>query len=134
MELDADQFLDAVIYDRQGEVIGSVSDVYVDDDTGRPEWLLISTGLLPRGSHVPLRGVERHEDGYRLPYTRDRVRSAPETDITTEELSEDDERVLYIYYGIPTEETPSGAGPFNERPAGEETDAARGSLDESEAA
>jgi sporulation protein YlmC with PRC-barrel domain len=134
MELDADQFLDAVVYDVQGQSIGTVSDVYVDDDTGRPEWLLISTGFLPRGSHVPIRDVERHEDGYRLPYTRDRVKSAPELDITTEELSEEDERVLYVYYGIPTEETPSGADASAGRGAGEGMESPPGARDESEAA
>lgn len=121
MELDADQFLDATIYDLQGEPIGTVTDVYVDDDTGRPEWLLVSTGFLPRGSHVPLRGVERHADGYRLPYTRDRVKSAPELDITTDELSEEDERALYVYYSIPTEETPSGADAGQDEAAAPDT-------------
>jgi sporulation protein YlmC with PRC-barrel domain len=132
MELDADQFLDATIYDQQGDLIGTVSDVYVDDDTGRAEWLLIATGLLPRGSHVPVRDVEPHEDGFRLPYTRDRVQSAPELDITTEELSEEDERVLYLYYGIPTAETPSGADIPSGGSGDESADAER--RDESEAA
>jgi hypothetical protein len=132
MDFDADQFLDTMLYDQEGHQIGTVTDVYVDDVTGRPEWLLVNTGFIPRGSHVPARGAEPHEDGYQLPYARDKVKSAPELDITSEELSEEDEGVLYLYYGIPTEETPSGAGTSAEAGAGEETDKAR--RDEREAA
>lgn len=133
MEFDADQFLDASLYDVQGEPIGTVVDVYVDDDTGRLEWLLVNTGFLPRGSHVPFRDVQPHEDGYRLPYTKDLIKSAPETDITTDELSADDERVLYVYYGIPTEETPSGADAFGELGGGEGMDGRRENEDDLEA-
>jgi sporulation protein YlmC with PRC-barrel domain len=134
MELDTDQLLDAKIYDLQGEPIGTVSDVYVDDDTGRPEWLLVSTGILPRGSHVPLRDVEPYEDGFRLPYPRDRVESAPELDITTAELSPEDEGALYLYYGIPSAEMPSGAeAPAEERGA-EGPNAERRPRDERDAA
>jgi hypothetical protein len=124
MELDTGQLLDATLYDLDGYPIGTVSDVYVDDDTGRPEWMLVATGFPPRGSHVPVRGVQAYEDGFQSPYTKDRVKSAPEVDITTKELSEDDEGALYLYYGIPTSEMPSGAGPSSGDAAGG-TDAAR---------
>ena len=108
MELDTEQLMDAAVYDVEGSLVGTVSDVYEDDDSGRPEWLLVATGFLPRGSHVPVRDVVLYEDGIRLPYTSERVKSAPELDITTDELSEEDEAALYVYYGIPSDEMPSG--------------------------
>jgi sporulation protein YlmC with PRC-barrel domain len=101
MEFNADQLLDAEIYDVQGARIGTVTDVYVDEHTEEPEWLLLDTGFFGRGIHVPARRLVRHEGGYRLPYQKDVVTSSPEVDAGSEELGEVDERELYAYYGVP---------------------------------
>src|SRR4051794_3557343 len=50
--------------DPQGHRIGTISDVYVDDATGQPEWLAITTGLFgTRMSFVPLAG-SKEADGH----------------------------------------------------------------------
>ena len=92
MEYTADQLLDATIFDTGGERIGSVTDVYVDEGTGQPEWLLLDTGFFARGIHVPAHRLEPHEDGYRLPYAKDVIASSPEVDAGSDELGEVDER------------------------------------------
>ena len=33
------------LIDRDGDKIGSIGDVYLDDQTGQPEWLTVKTGL-----------------------------------------------------------------------------------------
>ncbi len=100
MEYTADQLLDAAVFDSGGERVGDVTDVYVDEATGRPEWILLDTGFFGRGIHVPAHRLEPLEGGYRLPYTKDVIASSPEVDAGSEELGELDERELYAYYGV----------------------------------
>lgn len=100
MEHPADQLLDAAIFDTQGDRIGTVTDVYVDEGSGQPEWLLLDTGFFGRGIHVPAHRLMPHEDGYRLPYARDVIESSPEVDAGSDELGEVDERELDAYYGV----------------------------------
>src|SRR5688500_16423709 len=33
------------VYDESGEKIGSAAEVYLDDETGQPEWVTVRTGL-----------------------------------------------------------------------------------------
>ncbi len=43
-----------------GDPVGKVVDLYVDAETGRPEWLAVNTGLVgSRVSFVPLEGAPR---------------------------------------------------------------------------
>jgi hypothetical protein len=100
MEYTADQLLDAAIFDISGDRIGSVTDVYVDEGTGQPEWLLLDTGFFARGIHVPAHRLEPHVGGYRLPYTKDVIESSPEVDAGSNELGDVDEHELYAYYGV----------------------------------
>jgi sporulation protein YlmC with PRC-barrel domain len=100
MEYTADQLLDAAIFDIEGERVGTVTDVYVDESTGRPEWLLLDTGFFGRGIHVPAHRLDPLEGGYRLPYARDVISSSPEVDAGSDQLGEVDERELHAYYGV----------------------------------
>ena len=64
--------------DVNGKSVGFVDLVFVDDETGRPEWMGVWNGL--PGSHrhlVPLRGVEEQGSELRVPWTKDVVKSAP---------------------------------------------------------
>ncbi len=91
---------DANVYDNSGDKIGTLSDMYRDVDTGRPEWLAISTGWF--GSNVsfaPIAGATQHDDGLRINYTKDQVKDAPNAEADGE-LSEAEERRLYQHYGI----------------------------------
>ena len=49
------------VYGPDGEKIGSVAQVYQDDQTGQPAWLTVHTGLFGMNeSFVPLREATRH--------------------------------------------------------------------------
>ena len=58
------------VYDESGEKIGSAAEVYLDDETGQPEWVTVRTGLFgTKESFVPIR--ERRPDRRRRPRTRE---------------------------------------------------------------
>jgi uncharacterized protein YrrD len=53
-----DAWIGHQVVDRDGNKIGKVSQIYVDDQTGRPEWLAVNTGLFSsKSSFVPLSGA-----------------------------------------------------------------------------
>ncbi|MGC5170522.1 DUF2382 domain-containing protein [Microbacterium sp. DT81.1] len=82
-----------------GDKIGSVGQVYVDPDTGRPNWITVRTGLFGlRESFVPLDAAEQSGDDIRVPYSKDFVKDAPNIDHEGA-LEEDETDNLYSYYG-----------------------------------
>ncbi|MDK3255304.1 PRC and DUF2382 domain-containing protein [Blastococcus capsensis] len=108
------------VYDTEGQKIGSASEVYLDDETGQPEWVTVRTGLFgTKESFVPIRDADLTNDGVRVAVTKDRVKDAPKID-TDGHLSPAEEQELYRYYGL-------GTGMATETTAGrtETTDAAR---------
>jgi uncharacterized protein (TIGR02271 family) len=88
------------VYDQSGEKIGSAAEVYLDDETGQPEWVTVRTGLFgTRESFVPIRGADLTDDGVRVSVSKDRVKDAPKID-TDGHLSPQEEQELYRYYGL----------------------------------
>jgi uncharacterized protein (TIGR02271 family) len=80
--------------------LGSVGEVYLDDETGRPEWATVRTGLFgTKESFVPLADADLSGEDLRLPYDKDKVEHAPQID-TDGHLSPTEEAELYRYYGI----------------------------------
>jgi uncharacterized protein (TIGR02271 family) len=88
------------VYDESGQKIGSASEVYLDDETGQPEWVTVRTGLFgTKESFVPIRQADLTGDGLRVPVSKDRVKDAPRID-SDGHLSPDEEQELYRYYGL----------------------------------
>ena len=88
------------VYDQSGEKIGSAAEVYLDDETGQPEWVTVRTGLFgTRESFVPIRDADLTDDGLRVPVSKERVKDAPKID-TDGHLSPQEEQELYRYYGL----------------------------------
>ncbi|RBY79949.1 DUF2382 domain-containing protein [Blastococcus sp. TF02A-26] len=88
------------VYDETGSKIGSASEVYLDDETGQPEWVTVRTGLFgTKESFVPIRNADLTNDGVRVPVSKDRVKDAPKID-TDGHLSPQEEQELYRYYGL----------------------------------
>ena len=80
--------------------LGTVGEVYLDDETGRPEWATIRTGMFgTKESFVPLADADLSGEDLRLPYDKDKVKHAPQID-TDGHLSPAEEDELYRYYGI----------------------------------
>lgn len=90
----------ASVHDVDGEKIGSVEQVFLDHQTGEPEWLGIGTGLFgTKRVLVPLAGAQTGDDGVVVRYAKDQVKDSPDVDGDT--ITPDLERELYGYYGIP---------------------------------
>ncbi len=88
------------VYDESGEKIGSAAEVYLDDETGQPEWVTVRTGLFgTKESFVPIRDADLTDDGVRVPVSKTQVKDAPKID-TDGHLSPEEEQELYRYYGM----------------------------------
>ena len=87
--------------DGDGSKLGKIGQVYLDDQTGRPEWATVSTGLFgTQESFVPLAEAELMGDSLRVPYDKARVKDAPRVEAEQGHLSPEEEGELYRYYGI----------------------------------
>ncbi|QTH38331.1 PRC-barrel domain-containing protein [Yimella sp. cx-51] len=89
---------DATVYDSDGDKVGSVEQVYIDDKTGRPSWVEVKTGLFGmREALVPLHDVDLEADQLRVPYSKDVIKDAPRVD-ADQHISRDEEGELHAYY------------------------------------
>jgi uncharacterized protein (TIGR02271 family) len=97
---DIDRIIGTNAVDPDGEKIGKVDNIYLDDDSGEPEFALVNTGLFGmRSSFVPLRGAELNADGdLRVAHGKDTVKDAPNLD-EDGHLEPEQERELFDYYG-----------------------------------
>ena len=80
--------------------LGTVGEVYLDDETGRPEWATVRTGMFgTKEAFVPLAQADLSGEDLRVPYDKDKVKNAPHIG-TDGHLSPEEEAELYRYYGI----------------------------------
>jgi uncharacterized protein (TIGR02271 family) len=95
-----ERWRDLVVVDRDSATVGTISTFYLDQVSGLPTWALVHTGWLgDRHSFVPLANAVEVDGEIRLPYTKAQVREAPEI-AGEDELSADDELLLYGHYGL----------------------------------
>ncbi|MEE6281781.1 PRC-barrel domain-containing protein [Georgenia sp. MJ170] len=114
-----------VVRGPDGERIGKVGDVYLDNAGGRPAWVTVRTGLLGTGEHfVPLDGATIADAALRVPFDKLTVLAAPSV-AADALLSPHDEVELYSHYGLavraPGEPEAPGLGsppPADVRPPG----------------
>jgi uncharacterized protein (TIGR02271 family) len=96
----AQSLIGGTAYGSDGEKIGTIGQVYLDNSSGQPAWATVKTGLFGTNeSFVPLEQAEQTDDGIRVPYGKDQVKGAPNIE-TDRELSEQEEDQLYSYYGL----------------------------------
>src|SRR5215216_5509452 len=88
------------LVDRDGSRIGTIDAIYLDDQTGQPEWALVNTGLFgTKASFVPLAQATQTDQDVRVPYDKQLVKDAPRID-PDRHLSEAEERQLWRHYGL----------------------------------
>ncbi len=87
--------------DSDGNKIGKVTEVYLDYETEKPEWVSVSTGMFgSKEALVPLAAVEHDGEELVVPFDKAKVKDAPHHDPGTE-LSQEQEAELFTYYGVP---------------------------------
>ena len=85
-----------------GEKIGSVGQIYLDDQTGEPTFVTANTGLFGMSqSFVPLRGARVDNGNVVVDFDKTTVKDAPRID-DDGSLSPAEEDQLYAYYGMST--------------------------------
>jgi uncharacterized protein (TIGR02271 family) len=83
-----------------GAKLGTIDAIYLDDETGQPEWALVNTGLFgTKSSFVPLAQAQDLGDSVQVPYDKQLVKDAPRVD-TDQHLSEAEEQQLWRHYGL----------------------------------
>lgn len=98
-------------YDRNGEKIGSVERVYLDDaQSGHAGWVTVKTGLFgTKESFVPLDGARIQQDALYVTATKEAVKEASAAD-TGQGLEPGQEQQLYAHYGLGTPEEAATRG------------------------
>jgi PRC-barrel domain/Domain of unknown function (DUF2382) len=89
-----------VMVDRDHNRIGEVVDIYLDNETDRPEWAVVRTGLFGlRSTFVPLAEAREVGDELQVPHHRLQVKQAPNIE-PEGQLSAAEEAELYRHYGL----------------------------------
>jgi len=101
--------------DLAGDKLGTIDAIYLDDETGQPEWATVTSGLFTATTaFVPLAQAQDTGDSVQVPYDKDQVKNAP-TMQADGNLSQDEEAELYRHYGLDYSQHRSDSG----LPAGE---------------
>ncbi|UUL76074.1 PRC and DUF2382 domain-containing protein [Pseudarthrobacter sp. Fe7] len=81
-----------------GSKIGSIGQLYADDDTGEPTWVTVKTGLFGTSeSFVPVEGAHNQGEDLVVPFSKEHVKDAPRVDADGHLTPEEEDR-LYTYY------------------------------------
>jgi PRC-barrel domain len=88
------------IVDRDGSTVGTISEFYLDRETGHPTWALVNTGLFGTSqSFVPLVHATEISDGLQVPYEKRHIKDSPSVDLH-DELTPEEEAALLAHYGV----------------------------------
>jgi hypothetical protein len=95
-----DRWRALAIVDRDGTTVGTVSEFYLDRETGHPTWALVNTGLFGTSqSFVPLVHATEISDGLQVPYEKRHIKDSPGVDLH-DELTPEEEAALFAHYGV----------------------------------
>ena len=84
----------------EGEKIGTVAQVFVDQVNSRPSWVTVHTGLFGRQeSFIPLEQANFDGETLRVGFEKSVIRDAPRVDADGA-LSPAEETALFDYYGL----------------------------------
>jgi uncharacterized protein (TIGR02271 family) len=99
-ESDLSGLRDGNVITTSGDKIGSIGQVYLDDQTGEPSFVTANTGLFGTSqSFVPLQAASVRDGDIVVDYDKDTVKNAPRID-DDGSLSPEEEDRLYEYYGL----------------------------------
>ena len=96
----------ATAYDKDGDKLGAVKEIFVDDETGQPAFAEVGHGLFGMSSSlVPMRGHRFSGEDLQLAFSKDRIKDAPDVG-TDEHLAREDQQRVWDHYQLSdTEDT-----------------------------
>jgi len=90
--------------------LGTIDEIYLDEETGKPEWLAVKTGMFgTKVTFIPLADATAHDDHVHVPFDKDLVKDAPNAEADGQ-LSQQEEAALYAHYGYDYSESRSDSG------------------------
>lgn len=96
----ADTWIGRTAVDYTGEQIGLVTQIWVDDTSGQPEWASVRGSALRRQVVVPLAGGTPYGGGVQFAYSKEAIMDAPHS-AQEDRLGRDDMDRLSSHYGAP---------------------------------
>jgi len=84
-----------------GEKLGKVGQLFLDDETGEPAFVTVNTGLFGTNeTFIPIGSATLNGDDVTVPFSKQKVKDAPNIDAADGHMSRDEEQRLYEYYGM----------------------------------
>jgi uncharacterized protein (TIGR02271 family) len=110
-EIDAGALVGSTAYDQDGSKLGSIGQLFLDDESGQPEFITVNTGMFGTNeSFVPVTDATLDGDSVTVPFSKEQVKGAPNVAVDGGHLDESEERRLYDYYGISGDRQGVGSG------------------------
>jgi uncharacterized protein (TIGR02271 family) len=99
------------IIDADGDKVGTLEELFRDEDTQEPEWAVVRTGMFgTKLSFVPIQGAEPRGEDVQVLFSKAQIKDAPRIDDSDGQLSQDEEARLYEHYGLNYSEHRSDSG------------------------
>ena len=96
----ADTFSGRTLLGSDGEKIGRIDTLYVDENGQDPKFVTVNTGLFgTKTSFVPVAEARLQGEDVVVPYSKDQVKQAPNVEVD-EDLTAEEEQRLYSHYGM----------------------------------
>ena len=112
---DANSLTGAAVLGNQDDKLGKISDVYFDNETNKPEWASVKTGMFGGNvSLIPLSQANFDGQDLRVPFDKEQLKTAPHHD-PGQDLSPEDEQDLYSHYGMSYGQSASGGDKDRDR-------------------
>jgi uncharacterized protein (TIGR02271 family) len=100
-EQNAREVIGTTAYAADGDKLGKVGQLFLDDQTGRPEFVTVNTGLFGNNeTFIPVSDASFDGDRLTLPFDKAKIKDAPNVDADGGHLDEPEEQRLYEYYGM----------------------------------
>jgi uncharacterized protein (TIGR02271 family) len=97
---DLQNMIGCTALDSNGDKVGKIAQIYLDDQTDEPRWVTVNTGLFgTKESFAPLSGSRWDGDALVLSVTKDQIKGAPNLDADGH-LQDSENDALYDYYGM----------------------------------
>jgi len=97
--------------DAAGDKVGTLEELFRDEDTQEPEWAVVRTGMFgTKLSFVPIQGAEPRGEDVQVRFSKAQIKDAPRIDDSDGQLSQDEEARLYDHYGMNYSEHRSDSG------------------------
>jgi sporulation protein YlmC with PRC-barrel domain len=100
-EQNAREVIGTTAYGADGDKLGKVGQLFLDDQTGRPEFVTVNTGLFGTNeTFIPVSDASFDGDRLTLPFDKAKIKDAPNVDADGGHLDQSEEQRLYEYYGM----------------------------------